>query len=190
MKINNKFNFFLIIFFLFLKSFKINSEDILKYIIPLGIKQELKWTPKDDIRAFIVDIINKTNKSIRGAYYLLSDKEIGEALINAHKRGIKINLILDKGSFSYEIPHTLKAAGINIVYFIGKSGSNMHHKFLIVENKNSEKFVIFGSFNFTNNAASKNQEHACLTNFPQTINEFEECFKYLEKSVSTEITDR
>ena len=50
----------------------------------------------DDIRSKLIELINSTTYKIQAAVYIITDKSIVQALIDAKKRGVKIELVTDK----------------------------------------------------------------------------------------------
>jgi len=94
-------------------------------------------------------------KEISVAAYAFSSKYLGNALVNAMKRGVKVRLILDKdiAGKSYSLDEWLIENGIDVRFIKLKSGC-MHHKFLIVDRAR----LMTGSYNFTNDSEFHNHE--------------------------------
>lgn len=80
------------------------------------------FSPKDHPATKLVEIIDQAKYRIFAAIYMLTDKNITEALIRAHNRKVEIKIILDK--ISVESPWSkvepLIKAGIKL--FFKKSG--------------------------------------------------------------------
>jgi len=103
--------------------------------------------------------IQKAKKTILGAIYSLTNKDIVKALINRAENKVDIILKLDKeqAKFPYTITliKMMEKAGIKIILIKMKKGDHMHHKFAVIDNK----VVLTGSFNWTRNAAEDNHEN-------------------------------
>ena len=104
-------------------------------------------------------------QEISVAAYAFSSKYLGNALIAAMKRGVKIRLILDRGNAekSYSLDEWLIENGIDIRFLKVKSGC-MHHKFMIIDRIR----LMAGSYNFTNDSEFRNHEAALFINATET----------------------
>ena len=101
-----------------------------------------------------VDLIGKaTNRVLLAGYGFKSDA-IAQALIDAHRRGVKVQVVIDKSNVHsrHSKGMRLRAAGIDVrshhAYAI------MHHKFVVVDDK-----VAFGSMNATDSGETRNAEN-------------------------------
>jgi hypothetical protein len=54
------------------------------------------FSPEDEPVPKIVEVIDRAKKSVEVMAFVLSSREIGEALIQAHKRGVRVRVLLDK----------------------------------------------------------------------------------------------
>jgi phosphatidylserine/phosphatidylglycerophosphate/cardiolipin synthase-like enzyme len=90
------------------------------------------FSPKDDILSIITYLINNEKMSIRMAAYMLTSYKIIEAIVNASKRGVIIEIILntlDGVKTSEEQIKYLKNNGVRIFFTDNKI--TMHNKFII-----------------------------------------------------------
>lgn len=87
--------------------------------------------------------------------YSFTSAPIAEALVRAHKRGVKIRVLLDKSQKTekYSSADFLTNAGISTK--IDAAHAIAHNKFMIIDNET----VITGSFNFTKAAEESNAEN-------------------------------
>jgi len=87
--------------------------------------------------------------------YSFTSAPIAKALVNAHKRGVKVEVILDKSqrSAKYTSATFLTNAGIHT--YIDDRHAIAHNKIIIID----KSIVITGSFNFTKAAEEKNAEN-------------------------------
>ncbi len=123
-------------------------------------KIEVHFSARDNCRERIVECINNSKDSIIFALYFLTDKEVIKALLDARKRGVKIEGIIDKqcasGASSKKLISELKKnLKINI---INKKYGIMHHKFAVID----RKIVITGSYNWTFSANNRNYENLVI----------------------------
>ncbi|HRR39750.1 MAG TPA: phospholipase D-like domain-containing protein [Syntrophales bacterium] len=115
------------------------------------------FSPKAGISKELSRMTQAAAKEISVAAYAFSSKYLGNALVNAMKRGVKVRLILDKDNAekAYTIDEWLIENGIDVRFIKLKSGC-MHHKFLIVDRAR----LMTGSYNFTNDSEFRNHEAA------------------------------
>jgi len=108
---------------------------------------------------FISNHINQAKESIYVQAYGFTHTEIIDSLIEATKRGVKVEIILDSSNFSAKklvLIEELKKLGIKI-HKATVSGI-AHNKIMIIDKKK----VITGSFNFTESADKRNAENVLV----------------------------
>ena len=91
----------------------------------------------------LVNAIDQARLSIDVAAYSISLNSVRFALINAHKRGVQVRMVMESTNMDRSDPQALIEAGIPIV------GDNMdglmHNKFMVIDKSE----VWLGSMNFT-----------------------------------------
>lgn len=124
-----------------------------------GQDLELWSLPEQEKKAIgrILDEINKAKNSLRVCMFTFTSKEIANALLEAKKRGVKIEVAFDfysaRGASKQNLETLQKE---NIATFTSKGGKLLHHKWCLID----EKTLILGSTNWTGSAFSKNDD--CL----------------------------
>ena len=63
---------------------------------PAYAKLEVYFTPSKKCEDSIVNLINKSQKSIDATVYSINNRQIVNAIIDAHNRGIKLRILTDK----------------------------------------------------------------------------------------------
>lgn len=151
--------------------------------LSLNPRSEVFFSPDDNPTKRLIEVINSTRKRIYAAVYMLTDKQIATALIDAKKRGVDVKIIVDKATADYEYGKSkvLQDAGIDVYVFSDDSknkkfGALMHNKFAILDEK-----IWTGSFNWTKSANQKNQENVILTTNKNVYQKFETHFEILKK---------
>ncbi len=107
---------------------------------PLAANAKDKVGGPDEVLA---QAINNAKVSVDMAMYNLSLDSIGDALLAAHERGVRVRLVMESESMDGDLPQDLMDAGIPIVGD-GKQGL-MHNKFTIIDGEE----VWMGSLNLT-----------------------------------------
>jgi phosphatidylserine/phosphatidylglycerophosphate/cardiolipin synthase-like enzyme len=119
---------------------------------------EVYFCPEDNCSFYLIDEINSAQSTIDVAIYSFTHEGIANALISAKNRGVKVRVIFDDGQSNtqYSLDEKLLEEGIQVRK---KGGSGyMHNKFMVVD----KKVVGTGSFNYSNNADTKNDENLVL----------------------------
>jgi len=92
----------------------------------------------------IVQAIDRAQVSVDAALYSLSLKSVRDALLRAHKRGVRVRLVMESENMDRAVPETLKEAGIPMIG--DRRQGLMHNKFIVIDGQE----VWTGSTNLTN----------------------------------------
>lgn len=140
------------------------------------------FVPDDPVLDVLLDLIRHEKSCIFISLFRLSNKKIAEELITAHKRGVKIYLIIDctaLGDKSEKIS-LLQSAGIKHIYIYKHPSASMHHKcFLFFKNIKGKKIVWSGSANATVQGITKNEEYVRVSDNKLLFTQFENKLKQL-----------
>ena len=116
-------------------------------------------SPKGGCENQTLQLISKANTSIYILIYSFTLDSIGDALVDAHLRGVEIRAVFEKSQISqYSEYQKLKAAGIAVQN--DTNSRSMHNKIMIVDGT----IVTTGSFNWSNNGENYNDENLILIN--------------------------
>jgi phosphatidylserine/phosphatidylglycerophosphate/cardiolipin synthase-like enzyme len=116
------------------------------------------FSPKGGCTEAIIRELDEARTSILVQAYNFSSAPIAKALLNCHKRGVKVEAILDKSQKKqkYSSATFLLNAGIQVR--IDSAHPIAHNKVMVIDGET----VITGSFNFTRQAEEKNAENLLL----------------------------
>ncbi|MDR2735138.1 MAG: phospholipase D-like domain-containing protein [Spirochaetota bacterium] len=107
----------------------------------------------------IGDFIRSAKKSVDINIYELSAPAIYTAVVDMHKKGLRVRMVGDGDNGDYEGYKALAAAGVPmcIANYINNYGetSIMHNKFVVVD----EERITMGSMNYTDVSALRNNEN-------------------------------
>ncbi len=98
--------------------------------------------------------LGSASVSIDTAIYDLDSKPVADALIDAYKRGVKVQVFTENDNVDEAEIKRLYEAGVP-VRDDGDNKGYMHHKFFVVD----ERYVWTGSYNTTYNGAYKNNNN-------------------------------
>ena len=129
------------------------------------------FTPSTDCENNIIERINTSNK-IDIAVYSITNPNITNAIIAAHKRGANIRVVTDKtqAKGKKSLVGTIQKAGIPVL--INKKHKIEHNKFAVFD----DIHIVSGSYNWTTNASMYNSENCVFFNQPnkEYSNRFEQ----------------
>ncbi len=114
----------------------------------------LFFSPQGGCEATIVNAINAADSEILVAAYSFSSKPIARALYAASKRGVPVQVLLDRKqpTIHYSMANDLVINGLAIR--VDRREPLMHMKTIIIDGK----ILITGSYNFTASAEHRNVE--------------------------------
>jgi phosphatidylserine/phosphatidylglycerophosphate/cardiolipin synthase-like enzyme len=122
----------------------------------------------------ILSQVNQAKTEILIQAYSFTSKPIAQALIEAHQRGVKISVILDKANRSKHFSAATFLKNMGIPVFIDDNHAIAHNKIMIID----KRVVITGSFNFTEASEIKNAENLLiLEDIPEITRAYQENFQ-------------
>lgn len=133
-------------------SFLIFSEIALSY--PADV--ETCFTPGDRCDFRLIDALYKAHESVYVQAYQLTSKPIQDAIVDASKRGVKVEVILDKSQARQKgYSPALFFHNMQIPVWIDNKPAISHNKVMIID----DDLVITGSYNFSRAAQYRNAEN-------------------------------
>ena len=152
------------------------------------VDTQVFFSPRGGCEKKVVELMTSATQTIDVAIYSLNNKAILESVKAAHKRGVKIRILLDRLQASGNREETLgiKQTGIDVrIHSVNKI---QHNKFGIFDGKK----VLTGSFNWTNSAEEANEENCLISDDQEVVKAFKSRFSEhlwvvntIEKSVAT-----
>lgn len=126
------------------------------------------FSPGGKATAAIVQTLGQAQHSVYVQAYSFTSAPIAKALTQAHRRGVQVQVILDKSNQmdKYSAADFLVHAGIST--FIDAAHTIAHNKVMLID----ERLVITGSFNFTRAAERDNAENLLVVDDPQLAAEY------------------
>ena len=129
------------------------------FAIALQGQEKPSWSvyfsPKGGCTEAVVKELEKAKSSILVQAYSFTSTPIAKALLTAHKRGVKVEVILDKSQRSEKYSSADFMSNQGIPTKIDTVHAIAHNKVMVIDGET----VITGSFNFTKAAEEKNAEN-------------------------------
>ena len=116
---------------------------------------QVYFSPQGGCTAAVVNAVNGAKETVLVQAYSFTSAPIAKALVDAHKRGVNVQVILDKSQRTekYSLATFLENAGIPT--FVDDIHGIAHNKVMVIDSR----IVITGSFNFTMDAEESNAEN-------------------------------
>ena len=119
---------------------------------------EVYYSPRGGCTEAIVKALRAAKMSVLVQAYSFTSPPIEDALAAAAKRGVKVQLILDRSNLTQKSSQLAEAVGDNLSIKIDAKHEIAHNKVMILDGET----VITGSFNFTHNAEANNAENLLI----------------------------
>ena len=113
------------------------------------------FSPNGGCTETIVKELDRASSEIKVQAYSFTSRPIAKALVDAHKRGVRVDVILDKSNASTKYSAADFTANMGIPTLIDDRHAIAHNKIMVID----QETVITGSFNFTKAAEEKNAEN-------------------------------
>ena len=123
---------------------------------------EVAFSPNGGALELVVRTIESARKSIRVAAYSFTSKPISLALLEAHKRGVDVQMVVDRSNATARYTAATFLANQGVPVRVDYRYAIMHDKFVVVDGETVET----GSFNFTSAAEERNAENVIVLRDP------------------------
>jgi phosphatidylserine/phosphatidylglycerophosphate/cardiolipin synthase-like enzyme len=120
------------------------------------------FTPGGNCTDAIVKALSEAKRTILVQAYSFTSAPIAKALLDAHTRGVQVQVILDKSQRTekYSSADFLANQGVPVV--IDANHAISHNKVIVIDGE----IVLTGSFNFTKAAQTQNAENLLIIRDP------------------------
>lgn len=141
------------------------------------------FSPQDaSLRYGVGSLVSRARSTINASVFFLTDKYAAANLIAAHRRGVKVRVIIDATSAKngYSKHEILREAGIPVK--VENWGGKMHMKAASVDGVN----LVLGSMNWTSAGMYSNDENTLLVQSRRLARQFDRYFDDIWKSIPEE----
>ena len=113
------------------------------------------FSPRGGCTEAVVDALSQARSTVLVQAYSCTSAPIARALVDAHHRGVKVTVILDKSQRTERYSSATFMANYGIPTFIDDKHAIAHNKVMVIDGQT----VLTGSFNFTKAAEENNAEN-------------------------------
>ena len=142
---------------------------------------EVYFSPHNGATAAIVREIDRARSEIRVQAYSFTSAPIAQALLKAHTRGIRVEVILDKSQRTGKYSSSTFLMNARIPTYIDAEHAIAHNKIILID----RSVVITGSFNFTRAAEEKNAENLLIIRSAELVKPYLDNWQYHRNHSST-----
>ena len=121
-----------------------------------GTPIDVYFSPDDGVQASFVELVENAQESIYFMAFSFTADALGEAVRNRAADGVTVAGVMETDQVNSNIGtefDLFSQAGLDV--YKDANPGQMHHKVMIID----QNIVIFGSYNFTNSAETRNDEN-------------------------------
>lgn len=154
-----------------------------------SIPVELYFSPSDNTTSKIVSTIDHATTSVDFAMMAFTEDKLGNAIVNAHKRGIATSGVIDYVEYSGSEFDYLKNNGVEVYDYTNADGTSwpdgatLHHKFCVIDRDGTKPLVVTGTHNWSASAESKNDENTLIIYDKATADVFFEEYENIKNKL-------
>lgn len=119
---------------------------------------EVAFSPNGGGTNLVIKVIRSAKTSIRVLAYSFTSAPIAKALVEAHKRGVDVQVVVDKSQKSQRYTSATFVANAGIPIRIDSKHAIAHNKVIIADGHTVQQ----GSFNYTKAAEESNGENVLV----------------------------
>src|ERR1700729_2250701 len=134
-----------------------------------GDGTDLVWSPTDSQQKLLA-VINGATSSLRIYSEEMGDSTVVDALIDAAKRGVDVQVCGENEDGEYNSAYSrLADAGVHISYYSSSTGFYIHGKVIEADYGTSHAKVFIGSENFSSTSLDRNRELGLIISDPAVL---------------------
>jgi len=127
-------------------------------ILSGDVPAEVYFSPNGGCTDAVLNWILKSNSEILVQAYSFRSSSITQAILEAHKRGVKVQIILDKSERSEGLTPAAKLVNAGIPVYLDGIHAVANNRIIIID----KEVVITGSFNFNKASEEMNAENLLI----------------------------
>lgn len=133
------------------------------------------FSPQDKVSTNkIVPMINNARKYIYIPTFVLTDREITNALVKANQRGVDVRIIMDALNASVKHSKHSELRNYGVMVKTENYAGKMHSKSMVID----DEYVIVGSMNFSYSGENRNDENLVIVKNSQMAKFYKNFFLY------------
>jgi phosphatidylserine/phosphatidylglycerophosphate/cardiolipin synthase-like enzyme len=135
-----------------------------------GVRVQNYFAAEGGVANHIIETIQGARQSVYFLAFSFTHEGIGNAIIDKAKAGLKVGGVFETTGSNTKYSEYGKMKAANMDVYTDGNPYVMHHKVIIID----ERTVIFGSFNFSDNADKDNDENLLIVDDPNMAKAFKQ----------------
>tara|TARA_Y100000310_G_scaffold56844_1_gene52137 strand:+ start:168 stop:1109 length:942 start_codon:yes stop_codon:yes gene_type:complete len=103
----------------------------------------------------IINLVRKAEKSVKVAIFSFTHEGLGDELVKSDIKGLDVKVLVERRQRNVQKSQYTRLKDFGIDIKVDSNKNNMHHKFVIID----DKIVVFGSPNFSFSGFGRNDEN-------------------------------
>ncbi len=120
------------------------------------------FSPEDKAAGYLADLIAQAEESIYFMAFSFTNEEMGDAMISRYQAGVPVTGIFETRGSETEYSELTKFYCLGMAVRQDGNPRTFHHKVIILDGR----YVITGSFNFSDSANESNNENVIIIDHP------------------------
>lgn len=142
-----------------------------------AVEMEVFFSPEDHVSPKIIEKIQQAKHSIYVLVYSFTDRDISQALIDAHKRGVDVQIIIDGGQTDHYRTQADECKNAGIPVYADMKYKIAHDKVMIFD----DQIVLTGSYNISYSADKFNSENVIFVYNETIAKKYKDRWDYRKK---------
>jgi phosphatidylserine/phosphatidylglycerophosphate/cardiolipin synthase-like enzyme len=131
---------------------------------------QVHFSPKGGATDAVVRALNGARQRVRVQAYSFTSQPIAKALLEAKKRGVDVEVVVDKSQRSATYTEADFTANQGIPTFVDDRHAIAHNKIMLIDGET----ILTGSFNFTKAGEESNAENLLvIQGYPDLMRQYE-----------------
>jgi len=140
----------------------------------LNKNTECLFFPSPSAHSRLLQLLRRASVSLDVAVFSITDNDIADTLVAAMQRGVAVRVISDDEQVKQQGSDILRLQAAGMPVKVDASPAfHMHHKFAIIDGLT----VATGSYNWTQQAHTGNQENLLVVEDAGAVREYQGCFQ-------------
>ncbi|NPA26341.1 MAG: hypothetical protein GXO36_01900 [Chloroflexi bacterium] len=134
-----------------------------------GILIENLFSPDDDVALRLLGLLRQAQSRVLVLAFTWTSDTLTQGLREAHQRGVQVEMGVDENALEARGNDLRALARAGAWIWIDESPGLLHHKVMVID----RRIVVLGSYNFTKNAETRNDENVLIVHDPRLAQVFE-----------------
>ncbi|KAG2482207.1 hypothetical protein HYH03_018852 [Edaphochlamys debaryana] len=138
-------------------------------------RQNCEYSHEPTSLTRFLDYLASARQTLDICVFTITNDDISDVVLDLYRKGVKIRIITDNDQAHTQGSDIAKFQAAGIAVRQDKTPAHMHHKFAIIDGR----LLMNGSFNWTRQAVTSNNENVTVLSDPTVITSFQGQFNKL-----------